>query len=116
MNGSEIVKTIEDELFLKGISKAEFYKETSMTSTTLSNWRSGIYQPSPAKLHTIADYLGITYEELIGGKDDDDVLELRELLRSRQDLRILLESAKDAPASSVYALISQMEKFKENTN
>ena len=47
------------------------------------------------------------------GKEEEPD-ELREMLRSRQDLRILLKSASDVPPSSVYALVSQIEKMKEN--
>ena len=116
MTGSEIVRTIEDCLSKKGISKSEFYKDCNMTSATLSNWRSNVFTPSQQKLRTIASYLGIAYEELIGADDQDDTAELREAIRSRTDLRLLFNSAKDAPPSQIYALLSQLEKLKEGNN
>ena len=112
MDGKEIVKAIENELFLKDISKAEFYEACGMNSATLSNWRNGIFKPSPAKLQVIEKYLNISFSDVEKSDENDDLLEL---LRDRQDLRILLHSAKDVPASSVYALISQLEKVKEDS-
>jgi len=105
MDGKEIVRTIEQELFLKGISKGDFYKACGMNSATLSNWRNGVYEPSSAKLHVIEDYLGISFTN---GATPDPREELRE------DLQVLLRSAKDLPPSSVYALVAQIEKEKEN--
>jgi transcriptional regulator with XRE-family HTH domain len=112
MSGKEVVKIIENELFLKDISKKEFYEACGLNSATLSNWRNGVFSPSPAKLQIIEQYLGISFEDY---EKQDEADELRDLLRGRQDLRILLSSAKDVPASSVYALISQIEKLKEDS-
>ena len=83
-----------------------------MNSATLSNWRNGIFKPSPSKLQSIEKYLGVSFSDFEKSDENDDLLEL---LRGRQDLRILLHSAKDVPASSVYALISQLEKVKEDS-
>ena len=107
MDGSEIVKIIENELFLKDLSKTEFYEACGMNSATMSNWRAGKFKPSPAKIMIIEKYLGISFE------DYEKSEQLEEL---REDLRILLRSAQDLPPSSVYALISQIEKEKENAN
>lgn len=107
MDGKEIVRTIEEKLFERGISKGEFYKACGLNSATMSNWRNGVFAPSPAKLNIIEKYLGISFAEQ---EKADNLEELR------ADLRILLHSAKDLPASSVYALIAQIEKEKENAD
>ena len=68
--------------------------------------------PKPERIKDIEKCLGISFADYEKSEDPDD---LREMLRDRQDLRILLHSAKDVPASSVYALISQIEKMKEES-
>ena len=119
MSGKDVVKIIESELFIKDISKGEFYAACGLNSATISNWRNGVYTPSPAKLHVIEEYLGIKFEDEIGKKEpsvqtlDSETAELLEDIRNRQDLRILLNSARHIPPSSVYSLISQLEKEKE---
>ena len=105
MDGKEVVRIIERVLFEKGISKADFYSACGLNSTTLSNWRNGVFQPSAAKLAIIEKYLNISFA-------DYEKSDLHETLRD--DLRILLNSASDLPPSSVYALISQIEKMKED--
>ncbi len=119
MDGKEIVKRIETELFLKDISKGEFYKSCGLNSTTMSNWRNGTFNPSPAKLQIVANYLGIDYEDLVSDNEpqngmDEETAELLEMLKDRQDLRILLRSGRDVPPSSVYELVSRLEKMKED--
>ena len=106
MDGKEIVRIIEAELFEKRISKGDFYEACGLNSTTVSNWRNGVYQPTPAKLQIIEKYLGISFA-------DYEKSDPREGLRD--DLRILLHSASELPPSSVYALISQIEKLKEDS-
>jgi hypothetical protein len=44
---------------------------------------------------------------------DDETAVLLQSIRERQDLRVLLSSAKDVPPSSIYELIAQLERQKE---
>lgn len=115
MKGSEFVRIIERELASQGISKTDFYKNCNLSSATFSNWRNNVNQPTLRNIQLVSDYLGINIGEE-PAQEDDETLALRELLRDRQDLRILLNSAKDAPTSSVYSLIAQIEKMKEDNN
>ena len=114
MDGKTFVRLIERELVKKGIAKGKFYEDCNLNSAMFSAWRSGQYNPSPRNVQIVSDYLGIDFEE--EPQEDNETIALRELLRDRQDLRILLHSAKDAPASSVYSLIAQIEKMKEDNN
>jgi len=112
MDGKAIARIIDSELASRGISKTEFYENSGVSSATLSQWRTGKYDPTPDKLAKVEMCLGISFSDYEKSEEPD---ELREMLRDRQDLRILLHSAKDVPASSVYALISQIEKMKEDS-
>lgn len=111
MDGKAIARIIDSELASRGMSKTEFYEKSGVSSATLSQWRTGKYDPTPDKLAKAEMCLGISFTDYEKSDESD---ELREMLRDRQDLRILLHSAKDVPASSVYALISQIEKMKED--
>ena len=104
MNGANFARTIERVLTEKGISKGDFYEAIGITATAMYGWRRGS-EPRPETVKAVEQYLGIKFDS----KEDDP----REELRS--DLRILLHSAKDLPPSSVYALISQIEKIKEES-
>lgn len=110
MDGRDIVKIIDDELSKRGMTQKEFCAELGIQSSAMSMWRKGS-MPKPERLKQIEKYLNIDLSDIEKSEESD---ELREMLRDRQDLRILLHSAKDVPASSVYALISQIEKMKED--
>lgn len=110
MDGRDIVKIIDDELSKRGMTQKEFCAELGIQSSAMSMWRKGSI-PKPERLKQIEKYLNISFSDIEKSEEPD---ELREMLRDRQDLRILLHSAKDVPASSVYALISQIEKMKED--
>lgn len=47
-------------------------KETGVSTATLSNWKNGNYIPKTDKLKKIADYFGITVDELISEEMGDD--------------------------------------------
>lgn len=116
MNGKEIVRKIESTLFEKGITKKEFYEACGMNSATMSNWRNGVFSPSRSKLQVIEDYLGISFGEGVTRPTvnlDPETADLLDSIRERPELGILLRSARDVPASSVYTLVAQLEMEKE---
>lgn len=115
MNGRDLVRYLDVELKRRGIAKGEFYSAVGITATAYYGWRNGAV-PKDDTVDAIEKYLNVNLAEVIKPESDDKSDELREMLRDRQDLRILLHSAKDVPASSVYALISQLEKMKEDEN
>lgn len=114
MDGKLFAWKIDQILRLRGISKGEFYKSVGVTSAAMWGWRNGA-TPKKETIEAVENYLGISFADYFPEAEEPDETEgLREMLRDRQDLRILLRSAKDVPASSVYALISQIEKMKED--
>ena len=110
MDGKVFAKLIETALAEKGIKKGDFYEAVGISATAMYGWKNGAI-PKKETVEAIEKYLDL---DLFPYEKSDDSDELREMLRNRQDLRILLHSAKDVPASSVYALISQIEKMKED--
>ena len=124
MDGRAVVKMVESALARKDMTKGEFYQQTGISSATFSQWRTGQYEPSAANLRKIEEVLGLRFTPGLDSivldetvvKMDSETAELLEQIRSRQDLRVLLRSAKDVPPSSVYELVSKLEKMKEDAN
>lgn len=50
----------------KGITAYRVSKGTGIAEATLSDWKNGKSTPKVDKLRKIADYLGVTLNELIG--------------------------------------------------
>ena len=104
MDGVEFARIIEAELAKRGIKKGDFYNSTGISATAMYNWKKGS-TPSLESISTVENFLGIKLSNY------DKAEQLEDL---REDLRILLRSAKDLPPSSVYQLIAQIEKEKES--
>lgn len=110
MTGQELVKILDIEMAERGMTQKDFCNALGIGSSAMSAWRKGS-MPTPKRLADIERLLGINLEDY---EQKDESEELREILRTRQDLRVLLHSAKDVPPSSVYMLIAQLEKEKES--
>ena len=59
-----IAKRIDAIIEKIGISKGAFYKGSGVSSATLSQWRSGTFYPSKAKLDSAAKYLDVSADYL----------------------------------------------------
>jgi transcriptional regulator with XRE-family HTH domain len=113
MNGKEMVKIIDSILAERGMTQKEFCEAIGIQSSSMSGWRKGS-TPTPQRVAAIEKCLGISFADYEKSDMDDETADLLQSIRERQDLRILLHSAKDVPASSIYALISQIERMKED--
>ena len=114
MSGRELVNILEGELKKRGIQKKDFCQAIGVSAATYSHWANGTI-PRQDRIKAIEEYLGIDLSNFESEEEINENNQLRSALRDRQDLRILLNSAKDVPPSSVYALISQLEKMKEDS-
>lgn len=53
----------------RGITAYKVSKETGIATSTLTNWKKGLYTPKVDKLQKIADYFGVPLEYLLTRKD-----------------------------------------------
>ena len=80
LDGLAFVQMIEVELKKRNIPKEQFYKESGISSATMSQWRKRIYSPSSAAIAKIENYLGITFtieqkEKAPTGSSERDILD-----------------------------------------
>lgn len=104
MDGEAFVRRIEQELGARGITKGEFYNAVGISATAMYGWRRGA-EPKRESVEAVEKYFGISFSDV-------EKCDPREELRDVD--RILLNSVADLPPSSVYALIAQVEKMKED--
>ena len=107
MDGKQIMKIVDARLTELDMNQKELAARMGIQSSAISAWRKGDTKPRPDKIIKMEEILGVSFDDY---EKDDELESLRE------DLRILLRSAKDLPPSSVYELIAQIEKGKENAN
>ena len=88
-----LAKVMRTELKKRGISKDKFYKESGISSASMSQWRNNQYVPSPQKIRLIEEYLGVTFE--IEKKEKPTTQKGGELSPIRQEVWNLLNSMSD---------------------
>ena len=97
MDGLLFVELIEQELAKRKITNQTFYKESGISSATMSQWRNRIYSPSSAAIKKIEEYFGITLsieqknapDELVLTEGEKDLLELFRLIPEDQQPVVL---------------------------
>ena len=105
MDGKTLAKICDAECLKRGMSKADFYTAIGLSAASFHGWKNGA-KPTQKYIDAIEKLFGI---DLSAIEKSEQLEELRD------DLRILLRSAKDLPPSSVYSLIAQIEKEKERS-
>lgn len=89
-----------------GVTSYKVSKETGVTQTSLSNWKSGRNTPSTKTLQRIADYFGVSVDYLMTGKEEPKEKSKKLTARDERDIAKDLESImsklsnqEDGPAS-----------------
>nr|DAS42799.1 MAG TPA: Repressor protein CI [Caudoviricetes sp.] len=62
MPSYEKYASLRDE---KGISDYQVWKDTGIATATLSDWKNGISKPKTDKLVILADYFGVSINDLL---------------------------------------------------
>ena len=63
----EIYCKLRDE---RGLKDADVVRQTGITKSTFSDWKSGRSKPKNDKLQKIADFFGVTVDYLMTGKEN----------------------------------------------
>ena len=66
----EIYCKLRDE---RGVKDIEVSKQTGITKSTFSDWKTGRSKPKPDKLQKIADYFGVPLSYLLTGSMEEEV-------------------------------------------
>lgn len=70
MDTLAIIKRIELRIAELGLTKADFYKQSGISSASYSQWNTGKYNPTDCKLQKAAEVLGVSFEYLRYGKKE----------------------------------------------
>ena len=98
MDGLSFVQKIEQELVKRQIPKEQFYRESGISSATMSQWRKRVYSPSSAAIKKIEDYFNITFslekknnspDEFVLTEREKELLELFRLIPEDQQPAVL---------------------------
>lgn len=82
METKEIARQIELRLVELGMKKGDFYKLTGVSSSSFSQWNTGIAQPSRDALHRIDSVLGTSFEL---SQQSDNIFDKIQMLQELRD-------------------------------
>ena len=118
MDSLAIVKRIEMRITEIGMSKADFYQLSGISSASYSQWKTGKYNPSDKKLVKAAECLGVTLEYLRDGTEDkkDAPAETGKRSVSDEDIKFALFGGDGEITDEMYEEVKQfaaMVKLRE---
>lgn len=89
-----ILNRIEVLLKDSGRSKSDLYAACSVSSSAVSQWKSGRTRPSVRSLQNIADYLNVSYEYLISGVGQKQKAPIQDEVRPRRPIKLKIKEWK----------------------
>ena len=85
----------EQLLQKRGVTAYRVAKETGVTQTALSNWKSGRSTPTTKTLQKIADYFGVTIDYLMTGKEPEEQNEPTLTAKDQRDIQQILDQTRE---------------------
>jgi transcriptional regulator with XRE-family HTH domain len=115
MTGQRFIEIVNPILEQRGIKKGAFCKAIGVSPNMYGNYRNGTV-PSYAVIEATEKYLGIRfsdYEKPEETPNDEELNELLEELRNREDMRMLFKLAKGATADDVRQAVKIIEALRK---
>lgn len=106
----------------KGLKDSDVAKATGISSGTLSDWKKGRYNLKYDKLKKIADYLGVTVDQLTGVQTDaqsegyyvnEDTAKTAQKIFEDPYLRILFDAAQDSRPEDLQMAADLLKRLKK---
>lgn len=99
---------------LKGISQRQAALGLNLSPTVYNRYENGIREPSNLTLLAMADYFGVTVDELLGrepapSETQDEAFAIRERLRRDPCYRLLFDAAKNATPDHLKAAAAMLK-------
>jgi transcriptional regulator with XRE-family HTH domain len=123
--GVENMSTIDkiiDILATKGLTQKELTDYLDIDKSTFSQWKNGKSQSYNKYISKIAEFLGVSTDELIGSGEaaepvylDNETRELLDTLRKRPEMRTLFKVSQNASKEDVEMAVDIIEKFKKGS-
>lgn len=118
------LRDLREEL---GYNKKQMAAALEMPYTTYVSYEKGERGLSSETLKRLSNFFGVSTDYILGrtenrekdltppGVENDDNLALREMLRTRPDVKILFDASKDAPTSAILEAAALIMRYKEES-
>lgn len=115
MTGQRFIEIVNPILEQRGIKKGAFCKAIGVSPNMYGNYRNGA-KPGYEVIEATEKYLGIRfsdYEKSEETPNDEELKELLEELRNRDDMRMLFKLAKGATPDDVRQAVKIIEALRK---
>ena len=111
----------------KGLTQKALSEKLGVALSTVAMWETGSRQPDYQMLNRITDFFGISFDDLLEDKEekealdsdeiyvayeDDEVFSIRELLRTRPEMKMLFSVSKNATKEDIERTVAIIEALK----
>lgn len=101
----------------RSVTPYKISKATGITQTSLSNWKNGKSELSPAGYRKLADYFGVSLDYLMTGEEQEyyinpEAAEIAQQIFEKKGLRTLFDAAKDASPEVLKLTVELLERMK----
>lgn len=102
----------------KGVRMSDISRETGISYSTFTDWKTGRYTPKADKMQKIADYFGVTVEYLMTGEAKDGYYLNPETAKAAQEvfddpnLRALFHAARGSSPENIQIAADLLTKLK----
>lgn len=115
----------------KGLTQKALAEKLGVALSTVAMWETGSRQPDYQMLNKIAEFFGVSFDDLledksekepIGGDDiyvayeDDEVFSIRELVRTRPEMKMLFSVSKNATREDIERTVAIIEALKGSSS
>lgn len=104
----------------RGISQRRAALDLNLSPVVYGRYENGTREPSNALLLVLADYFGVTVDELLGRDPEtqeaaeDEAWQLREQLRRDPSMRLLFDTAKKATPDQIRAAAAMLKALRHD--
>lgn len=109
----------------EGLTQKQLSGKLGVALSTVAMWETGSRQPDYATLNKIAEFFKVSFDTLLSDKqsveeneeiyvtyEDDDIFSIRELLRTRPEMKMLFSVSKKATKEDIERTVAIIEALK----
>lgn len=103
-----------------GITQKELAANLGVALSTVAMWETGCRRPDYETLKKIAEFYGVSYNQLLSDcpedveNDEDEISVLRDVLRTRPEMKMLFSVSKGASKEDIERAVAIIEALKSN--
>lgn len=132
INFSENLKSLRKAA---GLTQKQLSSMLKVALSTVAMWETGNRQPDYNMLKKIADFFGVSFNDLLEGSvegstqdepeksksmikgiyDDDEVADIRDILRTRPEMKMLFSVSKTATKADIERTVAIIEALKTSS-